>query len=209
MENELNCQNVNCQNVNCQIIDERLCDYLDGAMVPAERLGFEQHVEACPACASLVADCRASMNFLERVAEVEVPKELVTRILYHTPKETPILAALAGKGILQRWLQPLLQPLLQPRLAMGMAMTILSFSMLGKFASPVRQIKASDLDPVKVWRTVDDSAHRTWDRFVKYYDNLRLVYEVQTTLEEWKNSNESSVEQPTDPKSEKQSGAAK
>lgn len=200
MENELN-----CQNFSCQIIDERLCDYLDGALAPAELQAFEQHVGACPACASLVADCRASMNFLERVSDVEVPKELVTRILYHTPKETPILAALAGKGILQRWLQPLLQP----RLAMGMAMTILSFSMLGKFASPVRQIKASDLDPVKVWRTVDDSAHRTWDRFVKYYDNLRLVYEVQTTLEEWKSSNESSQAQPTDPKSEKQSGAAK
>ena len=58
--------------------------------------------------------------------------------------------------------------------------------MLGKFVAPVRQIKPSDLDPVKVWRSVDDSAHRTWDRFVKYYDNLRLVYEVQTAIDDIK-----------------------
>jgi hypothetical protein len=195
--------------LNCQNIDEQLCDYLDGALGVSERLGFEKHIGGCPACASLVADCRGSLNFLERVAVVEPPKELVTRILYNTPKETPILAVLAGKGLLRRWLQPLLQP----RLAMGMAMTILSFSMLGKFVSPVRQLKPADLDPVKVWRSVDDSAHRTWDRFVKYYDNLRLVYEVQTVIEEWKNSPDAAPQEVgqgqgsgTDPEKQKKSG---
>lgn len=190
--------------LNCQNIDEQLCDYLDGALGVAERLGFEKHIFACPACATLVADCRGSLGFLERVAVVEPPKELITRILYNTPKETPILGVLAAKGLLRRWLQPLLQP----RLAMGMAMTILSFSMLGKFVSPVRQLKPADLDPVKVWRTVDDSAHRTWDRFVKYYDNLRLVYEVQTVLDEWKNSNEAVPQDASssDSQKEKKSG---
>ncbi len=79
-----------------------------------------------------------------------------------------------------------LEPVLQPRFAMGMAMTVLSFAMLGRFAGiEVRQLKPSDLNPVKVWMAVEDRAIRTWERALKYYDSLRVVYEIQTRLREW------------------------
>ncbi len=79
-----------------------------------------------------------------------------------------------------------MQSVLQPRYVMGMAMTILSFSMLARFAHiEPRQLKPSDLDPAKVWQGIDDRAHRAWDRGVKYYDNLRLVMEIQSQLKEW------------------------
>ena len=172
--------------MKCPQIDELLCDYVDGTLNPEQRTIFEAHTTQCPACAELVADVQASMQFMERVALVEPPKELVTRILYLTPKQAPLLESMARKTWLRRWLDPVLQP----RFAMGMAMTILSFSMLGKFVTPVRQMKPADLDPVKVWRSVDDSAHRTWDRCVKYYDNLRLVYEVQTAIDDIKGDTE-------------------
>ena len=69
---------------------------------------------------------------------------------------------------------------------MGMAMTILSFSMLGRLAGiEVRQLKPQDLHPASVWAAVDNRVYRTWERAVKYYENLRLVYEVQTRLQEW------------------------
>jgi len=77
----------------------------------------------------------------------------------------------------------LLEPVFQPRFAMGMAMTILSFAMLARLAGiNVRQLSLSDVDPVKVWRTVDDRAHRGWNRTVKFYDNLQSVYEIRTRL---------------------------
>ena len=58
--------------------------------------------------------------------------------------------------------------------------------MIAKFAHiEERQLRPSDLDPVKIWTAVDDRALRTWDRAVKYYDNLRLVIEVQSQLKEW------------------------
>jgi len=168
--------------LHCLQIDELLCDYLDSTLSVEQKVAFEAHTSHCAACRELVADVTGAMHFMERAATVEVPKELVTRILYHTPRQAPLLEAMAKQDWLKRWIAPLIQP----RFAMGMAMTILSFSMLGKFVTPVRQIKPSDLDPVKVWRSVDDSAHRTWDRFVKYYDNLRLVYEVQTAIDDIK-----------------------
>jgi hypothetical protein len=79
----------------------------------------------------------------------------------------------------------LLEPVLQPRFAMGMAMTILSFSMLGRFVGiNVRQLQASDLEPAKVWAAVDDRMNRGWTRAVKFYESLRLVYEVRSRLRE-------------------------
>lgn len=168
--------------LHCLQIDELLCDFVDGTLSAEQKAAFEAHTAKCAACQELVAEIAGAVSFMERAAMVEVPKELVTRILYHTPQQSPLLEAMAKRDWLKRWIAPLIQP----RFAMGMAMTILSFSMLGKFVAPVRQIKPSDLDPVKVWRSVDDSAHRTWDRFVKYYDNLRLVYEVQTAIDDIK-----------------------
>jgi hypothetical protein len=58
--------------------------------------------------------------------------------------------------------------------------------MLGRLTGiEPRQLKPSDLHPTAVWTAIDDKVHRTWERAVKYYENLRLVYEVQTRLQEW------------------------
>ncbi len=191
------------EQLDCLGIDDLLCDYVDGTLSADRKLAFDAHTASCAACAQLVLDVTASVDFMQRAAVVEVPKELITRILYLTPKQAPMIAALNRIG----WLRSLTAPLLQPRFAMGMAMTILSFSMLGKFVAPVRQLKPADLEPAKVWRSVDDSAHRTWDKFVKYYDNLRLVYEVQTAIDDIKGQPD---DQPADPKSNiKKSGESK
>ena len=69
-------------------------------------------------------------------------------------------------------------------LAMGMAMTILFFAMLGHFSGiEVRQLKPSDLDPVKVWMAAEDRVQRGWERTVKYYENLRVVYRNPDAVE--------------------------
>lgn len=185
--------------MHCLEIDELLCDYVDGALSTERKQAFEAHTASCAACRELVADVSGAVHFMERVAVVEPPKELITRILYHTPKQAPLVEAMARQDWLKRWIAPLIQP----RFAMGMAMTILSFSMLGKFVAPVTQLKPGDLDPVKVWRNIDDSAHRTWDRLVKYYDNLRLVYEVQTAIEEMRRDSNEEAAGAVKPESKK------
>ncbi len=179
-------------NLECRHIDELLCDYIDQTLNAEQKQSFETHVHTCAACAELVADVTGATNFLERVSDVEAPRELITRILYNTPKEAPLLEKLSPKS----WLRRFLSPMLQPRFAMGMAMTILSFSMLGKFVTPVRQLKPSDLDPIKVFRSIDEGVHRTWDNAVKYYDNLRLVYEIQTAIADIKGTPEDTAKTP-------------
>jgi hypothetical protein len=131
---------------------------------------------------------QAAVAFLERVEAPEPPDQLITRILFHAPvggrlpEPTPVKKQ-RGFG---EWLHGWISPLLQPRLAMGMAMTILSFSMVGRIVGiPQRQLTLADMEPARVWATVDDKLHRSWDRAVKYYQNLRLVYEIQSRLQEW------------------------
>ena len=72
---------------------------------------------------------------------------------------------------------------------MGAAMTVLSFSMLTRFV-PVRQLKPADLRPSEVWASLDDRSHRAWARTVKYYENLKVVYQIQTLLRDWQQQSE-------------------
>ena len=170
--------------LSCNEFEVLLCDYVDNTLSNEARSHINEHAKSCPACAEMMRDVAGFTQFIERVPAVEVPQQLITKILY----EKPQAEKRRGTG---NWLKGLFQPILQPKFAMGMAMTILSFSMLGKITGiQVRQLKPSDLDPVKVYHLVDDSAHRGWERAMKYYDNLRLVYEIQTRLQEWNDQDE-------------------
>ena len=178
--------------MNCADIEILICDYVDGTLSASQKAAVERHFGECPACAGLARDSAAAVAFMERAADVEPPPELITRILFDAPWGKG-----KSKSKLRMWLSALLSPILQPKYAMGMAMTVLSISMLARFVAPVKQPKMSDLQPSKVWAGLEDRAVRAWARTVKFYDNLKVVYQIQTTLREWQQQDE---EQRTDPK---------
>lgn len=170
--------------MTCAELEILLADYVDGTLRSEEKSAFTSHLAGCPACAGLARDAAGAVAFMERAARVEAPPELVTRILFEitTGPSRALVKPSFFRKIFGKWLQPVLQP----RFAMGMAMTVLSFAMLGRFSGiQVRQLKPSDLDPVKVWMAAEDRVHRTWERGVKYYESLRLVFEIQSRLSEW------------------------
>jgi predicted anti-sigma-YlaC factor YlaD len=154
--------------MTCAELEILLADYLDGTLRGEEESALVSHLAGCLSCAELAREAAGAVAFMERAASVEAPPELVTRIV--AAGKTPRSRRLFG-----RWLGPVLQP----RFALGMAMTVLSFTMLGL------QLKPSDLDPVKVWRSAEDRADRAWERGVKYYESRRLVFEIQARLQEW------------------------
>jgi len=188
--------------MNCADFEILLCDYLDGTLDVGRSIEIERHRQSCASCAALAADIRSAMGLMERAAVVEPPAELLTRILHVVPGNNA-----AGKR--PWWRKRWLEPILQPRYAMGMAMTVLSFSMLARFAGiEPRQLKPSDLDPVKIWLAVDDRAHRAWDKTVKYYENLKLVIEIQARLKEWSDQDSSAPAARTDTGRSQTKGAA-
>jgi hypothetical protein len=163
--------------MNCAEAEILICDY--ATLGSAERFALERHLGECPACAELARDSAEALAFVERAAEVEAPPELVTRILFDAPWKQ------RRPSRLPRWLTDLRDGFLQPRFAMSMMLTILSLTMLARFVVPVRQLHKEDLQPSQVWSGIEDRAVRTWARTVKFYENLKVVYQIQTTIEEW------------------------
>ncbi len=170
--------------MTCAELESLLCDYVDGTLSAEARAALEVHLRGCQPCAEMARDAVAAVGFLKQASPVEPPGELMTKLLFLAPDGRHSARGRAP-GLRSFW-RGWVQPLLQPRLAMGMAMTILSFSLLGKFAGiPDRPLQPEDLHPMRVWSALDDSLHKGWDRAVKYYESLRLVYEIQSRLREW------------------------
>lgn len=192
--------------MKCSELEILICDYVDGTLSQAEKATVELHLAGCAACRALVADAAAAVEFMGRVAEVDPPPALVNHILFEARQGGRVVVR-ARRG----WLGRLLEPVLQPRFAMGMAMTVLSFAMLARFAGiPVRQLKASDLEPARIWMAAEDKAYRSWDRVKKYYESLRLVFEIQQTLKDWsgEGASQQAIETQKDSKAEKKDAPA-
>jgi anti-sigma factor RsiW len=171
--------------MNCAEIEALICDYVDGTLSGAGKAEAERHLSGCPACAELARDSAAAVAFMESAADIEPPPELITKILFDAP-----WAKEKQRSKAREWLAALLSPILHPKFAMGMAMTILSLSMMAKFVAPVRQLRPADLRPSEVWAGIEGRAVRSWARTVKFYENLKIVYQIQTTLKEWQQQTE-------------------
>ena len=170
--------------MTCADLEILLADYVDQALHGEQKSAVESHLATCAACAELARDITGAVAFMERAAIVEAPPQLVTRILFEMTAGPS--RAVVKPSWARRWFGSWGERLLQPRFSMSVAMTILSFAMLGRFSGiQVHQLKPADLDPVKVWMAAEDRIHRTWERTVKYYENLRVVFEIQTQLKEW------------------------
>jgi len=172
--------------MTCAELETLICDYVDGTLGPDARTTVEQHLSGCRDCRALAQDAAAAVGFMERAAEVEPPPELMTRLLFGAPWAH---AKTAATG-LRNWLRRVLHPVLQPRFAMGMAMTILSFAMLARFVAPARKLRPEDLAPAKVWAGVEDGVYRGWERTVKFYESIKVVYQIRTRLRDWQQQQE-------------------
>jgi len=180
--------------MNCGDIEILLADYVDGTLHGESQSAVEAHLAQCAGCSELARDAAAAVAFMGRAADVEAPPELVTRLLFEITQGPsrqvvrPSRARRLASAVFGGWLGTLLEP----RYAMSMAMTVLSFAMIFRFAgiSP-RQLTVEDLDPVKVWTLAENRVTRVWERGMKYYEDLRVVFEIQSRLREW-----STEEQP-------------
>ena len=169
--------------MNCADAEILICDWVDGTLEGAVRAELERHLAGCPACAELAHDAAAASQFLASVEPVEPPPALVNRLLFQAPLSQP-------KSRVRQWMGALFSPILQPRYVMGAAMTVLVFATLARFVAPTYRFRAADLRPAAMWAGLEDRAYRTWSRAQKFYDNLKVVYQIQSTLREWQQRDE-------------------
>lgn len=173
--------------LTCEQFEIFLADFIDGELnAPAralDRAAFEEHKAACAACAQLAEDAAGAVSFMDLAAEVEPPPALVAKILHETKSGWEFkLRAKGLRGSINRFFAPVLQP----RFVMGAMLTLMSVTMLTRCAgAPKKSLTAADLDPVRLWISLDDRTHRVWDRTVKGYESMRLVYEIRSQIGDW------------------------
>ena len=174
--------------LSCEQFEVLLADYIDGELSSPARAGdraaFEQHLGSCAICAAMAEDAQSALAFMETASEVEPPPALITKILHATNSGWEFkLRAKGIRGAINRFFAPVLRP----RFVMGAMMTLMSITMLSRCAGgPKAKLTTADLDPVKIWTSLDDKTHRLWDRTMKSYESMRLVYEIRNQINDWK-----------------------
>lgn len=179
--------------MSCSEFDALLSQAIDGTLAGERLAAFEAHGRDCQLCGPLLQEAESGLAWLKSLTEVEPPAELVTNILLRTSGVVSAQRHAAGKessswmSRLREWGAAIASPVIgvarQPRFAMsfGMAFFTLSvtLSLAGVKLSDLRHI---DLRPSAVRRTY----YETTGRVVKYYENIRFVYEIESRVRQFK-----------------------
>jgi hypothetical protein len=183
--------------MQCHEFDGLLADALDGVLTGGQLDRFQAHARSCSACGPLFAEVEAGRNWLKDLTEVEPPVSLVTNILASTTGvdtqrlrvnvATPTRVSVSWIEKAQAWASEAMQPIWgtvrQPRFAMSFGMAFFSLSV----ALSVLGVKPADLRQVSLRPTAMRHAYyNTQARVVRYYENIRFVYEVESRVRELK-----------------------
>jgi hypothetical protein len=163
---------------NCAIVEERLSDYLDGILSPAETAEFSAHAGDCDACGKLLKQVGGLVHHMRALDALEPPPQLIPKIL-----ETTLGPRRKQSAGWQRWFAWIPQ-FWQPRFAMG-AITVAATIAVVLYTTGVSpaKLKKADLSPGNVFRTANRQVHLTYARSAKFVNDLRVVYEIQTRLQ--------------------------
>jgi anti-sigma factor RsiW len=161
-------------NWNCEQTEARLSDYLDGLLGPAEQAAFDLHVNMCARCTPLVAGVSHVLGTLHTLAQVEPRPQLFDSIL------TATLGPQSWRRA-KRWLRGLRSPRFVYS-AVSVAATFVVILTASGFS--FRKPKLADLYPATIYRNTNRQAHLVYAHSVKFVSDLRVVYEIQTRLNE-------------------------
>ncbi|MFQ5663356.1 MAG: anti-sigma factor family protein [Terriglobia bacterium] len=180
---------------HCAQVDLRLDDYLEGRLRSEELAAAEAHVRACPRCAEWL-DARRATLWLRQMERLESPPGLETRILAQTvaPPPRESLWAVLDRG----W-----RTFLQPRFALGLGAALFSAMLvLNALDVSFTDIRPADLNPANIYRALDRKANLAYARGVRFINDLRLVYEIRSRLEELEPEAEPPASSPPPPSSQ-------
>jgi len=181
--------------MQCNEFDLLLTDALDGVLSGAELDRFQAHAQVCRSCGPLLAEAEAGRSWLKSLTEVDPPANLVHNILASTTGvDTQRLRA--AKRVPQpriSWLdrvqaslmEPVWATVRQPRFAMSFAMAFFALSV----GLTVAGVKPADLRQISLRpAAIRHTYYATQARVVRYYENVRIVYEVESRVREFRRS---------------------
>lgn len=179
--------------MQCSEFDALLTEALDGTLAGAKLERFRAHASVCSVCGPLFAEVDAGRRLLMSLEEIEPPAHLMNSILAATSGlDTARMHAAAQPqpswiDRIRAWAAPVFNPFFgvirQPRFAMSFGMAFFSVTM----ALNVAGIKMSDLRHIDLRpSSISRGYHMTQGKVVKYYENIRFVYQIESKVREIK-----------------------
>jgi len=183
----------NKNGMQCAEFDALLSDALDERLTGQKLESFRAHARICQLCGPLWNEAQEGKRWLNRVVEVEPPAMLVDSILRATtgfhvgqaPQAAPRKASFADRmrEWVAGWTAPVWALARQPRFAMSFGMAFFTLSVgLSMTGVKITDLRHVDLRPSAIKR----SYYETTGRVEKYYENIRLVYEIESRVREFK-----------------------
>jgi hypothetical protein len=179
----------------CGLWETLLADALDGLLKPEDEATFAAHMAVCPACTALFEESRKGREWMEFLSpEPEVPAGLLDKILAQTgPGQVAGYGLVTPSGTVlpttPAWQRPGLvghvRRFAEPRLLMTAAMAFFSIALtLNLTGVRLSAIRLSDLRPAALKSVVERRLTMASTPIIRYYDHLRLVYEVESKMRE-------------------------
>jgi len=202
--------------MQCNEFDALLSDALDKMLTGPKAEAFLAHGKTCAVCGPLLAEAEIGKQWLEKLVEVEPPAMLMHNILAATVGiDTARLTAIAPvraswfDRMMERarlMVSPVANVARQPRFAMSFGMAFFSLSISLSLAGvKLSDVRHADLRPSAIKRTY----YETSGRVVKYYENIRFVYEIESRVREFKRATtpaEPAPQKKDNPKNDNTSG---
>ena len=194
----------------CGLWETLLADALDGLLRPEDEATFSSHMAVCPSCTALFDEARRGREWLEFLSpEPEVPEGLLDKILAqtgpgHTSEYKLAIADNVVPTAIPAWQRPgmmgRIRRFAEPRLLMTAAMAFFSIALtLNMTGVKLADLRLSNLRPTAVRSFMERRLTMASTPIIRYYDHLRLVYEVQSRMQEIKRRTESQQQKQTQP----------
>jgi hypothetical protein len=183
--------------MQCHEFELLVGDVLDGVLSGTALDRFQAHAGVCKLCGPLLAEAEAGRNWLKGLTEVEPPASLVNNILASTTgidSQRLRVTARTPQPRISWWehvqaalfesvLEPVWATVRQPRFAMSFGMAFFALSV----GLTVAGVKPADLRQISLRPSaVRHTYYATQARVVRYYENVRIVYEVESRVRELK-----------------------
>jgi hypothetical protein len=178
--------------MECGEFEALLAEALDDGLADETRLRFDAHGESCGVCGPLYAEAWEGMLLMQQLTEMDPPKNLVHNILAVTSGKAAVetKAEVEKLGWLERLgrsMRPQMVGLMHSRFAASFAMAFFSLSITLTLAGvKISDIKNVDFHPTALRKSAVLGFTQVEAKVTSYYENLRLVYQVQARVRELK-----------------------
>ena len=162
--------------ISCAYCEEKMSDYLEGALGQGDREALDFHIETCTACSDLLAGMGNVLQWGKTFPTHEAPAWLPSRIIANTPRVererwTDMVVAI------WRWI-------VDPRAAMGVFTAMLVLSWMSNLAGISPNLTSVVRNPTAIYYEAQGAVNRAYDEAVRRYYRSPLVTGIKNRIEQ-------------------------